>query len=170
MQNENPYKAPASDPSVPKPISDFELASRWERLFAGVIDAVLFGAPAFLATKYLGLWVVPARHGPAPTEALISMAAFGFISYAVINFYLLHRFGQSFGKMVVGIKIVDLDNNKPSAIRILLIRQLPSFLLHPVPFAGNAYQMLDMLMIFGPAKRCIHDYLAGTKVVKEAKG
>lgn len=101
---------------------------------------------------------------------LISLAVFGFIAYVAINFYHLHKYGQSFGKMVMGIKIVGLDDRKPGVLRLLLVRQLPAFLLHPVPFAGKAYQTLDMLFIFGPSRRCIHDYLARTKVVKEAKG
>jgi hypothetical protein len=37
-----------------------------------------------------------------------------------------------------------------------------SFLGNVIPF----YAFIDILVIFGSEQRCIHDYLAGTKVVE----
>jgi uncharacterized RDD family membrane protein YckC len=54
------------------------------------------------------------------------------------------------------------DGQIPSAGRLLGMRYVVNSLLGNVPF----YTLLDVLLIFGDERRCIHDYLAGTKVVE----
>jgi hypothetical protein len=39
-------------------------------------------------------------------------------------------------------------------------------LLPLVPFLGGLVALVDVLFIFGPSKRCLHDLVAGTKVVE----
>ena len=42
------------------------------------------------------------------------------------------------------------------------MRYIVNSLLGNIPF----YTVLDVLLIFGNERRCIHDHLAGTKVVE----
>ena len=35
-----------------------------------------------------------------------------------------------------------------------------------VPFIGGFYSIIDSLMIFGEQRRCIHDYIADTIVIR----
>jgi hypothetical protein len=34
-----------------------------------------------------------------------------------------------------------------------------------LPFVGSLIAVLDLLFIFGPSRRCLHDQVAGTRVV-----
>ena len=60
----------------------------------------------------------------------------------------------------------------PSLARIVLLRALPlmiaGVLLSFVP-PGNIVLLIDGVVIFGHERRCLHDYIAGTKVVKAPK-
>jgi uncharacterized RDD family membrane protein YckC len=64
----------------------------------------------------------------------------------------------------MNIRIVNYsDGQVPSAGRLIGLRYvLNSFLGRIIPF----YAFVDVLLIFGNERRCIHDYLAGTKVVE----
>jgi uncharacterized RDD family membrane protein YckC len=74
--------------------------------------------------------------------------------------------GQTIGKKIVGIRIVDLDNNVPALAKILGLRYLPTRAAALIPIMGSIYSLVDALFIFFPNRRCLHDLIAGTKVVK----
>lgn len=75
--------------------------------------------------------------------------------------------GQTFGKMIMKTKIVTLDGHKPSLLRLLLLRYIPFWTSDW--FLDNwssAISLVNVLFIFRLDHRCLHDHLAGTKVVK----
>ena len=78
----------------------------------------------------------------------------------ITNFILLPMLaGQTIGKMLTGIRIVDGDGTPASAKRIAL-RQTAGYLLTVVSLG------LGFLMsIFSRKGRALHDYLAGTVVI-----
>ena len=47
-----------------------------------------------------------------------------------------------------------------------MLRLVPIHLISQVPFAGGFVGLADSLFIFRQDKRCIHDLIAGTKVVE----
>jgi len=47
----------------------------------------------------------------------------------------------------------------------VLLRQWVMGLLNAIPFIGNIIALVDPLMIFGDERRCLHDHIAGTKVI-----
>jgi len=51
-------------------------------------------------------------------------------------------------------------------VRIVLWRAFPIAALRSVPVAGPWLWLLEVLPIFGNDRRCIHDMIAGTDVVK----
>ena len=95
------------------------------------------------------------------------------ITYLVLNGYLLATRGQSIGKWLLGIQIVDADTNELLSIRrIVMQRVIPVFLL-PVPGIvtgippiGILLVLIDIAPIFREEPRCVHDMLAGSKVIR----
>jgi len=48
----------------------------------------------------------------------------------------------------------------------LLLRYLPTSIVASIPIVGGLIVLVDILFIFGSEQRCIHDLIAGTKVVQ----
>jgi uncharacterized RDD family membrane protein YckC len=67
---------------------------------------------------------------------------------------------------LLGIKDVRADGSRATLGRIFWLRYFVNTLLTVIPVVGGLYALVDMLMIFGPAKRCCHDYIADTIVVR----
>ncbi len=76
---------------------------------------------------------------------------------------ILTRDGQTLGKKIMKIRIVRFDDgSNPGFGRAIGLRVFLNGLLGFIPF----YALVDVLFIFGSQQRCIHDYIAGTKVVQ----
>jgi len=92
----------------------------------------------------------------------------GVIAYAVLNGWLLHTRGQTVGKAMLGLVIVDNTSGKKASLwKLLLIRMwfFPSLLLLGItPYAIVPF--IDHAMIFTPSRRCLHDRICGTSVIK----
>lgn len=82
-----------------------------------------------------------------------------------INIYLMRKNGQTIGKKIVGIKVVRVDGSPVSLYRIFFLRYLLNTFFTLIPGVGPVYSLIDSLMIFGDARRCVHDYLADTIVI-----
>ena len=80
----------------------------------------------------------------------------------IVQWVLIASHGQSFGKKIMNIKIVDDINLKNAgAVRNLVLRTWVNALL-----MGNAiYVLVDSLLIFQKDRKCLHDYIAKTKVI-----
>jgi uncharacterized RDD family membrane protein YckC len=83
----------------------------------------------------------------------------------VLNWRLLERSGQTIGKKALGMKIVDLSGALPPFGKLVALRYVLPILIAQIPFLGGLFALADALFIFGAERRCIHDYLAGTRVV-----
>lgn len=149
-----------------------ELATRRRRLGAVLIDgaiAMTWGVPVAMA---LGTWQYVGTKTPPPLVPTITGAVIGMIFFALTHGYFLQRDGQTIGKKLLGIRIVDLAGNVPSLSRVLGLRYLPIFLmplLAMVPGLQMGIQVssvVDLLFIFRRDHRCIHDLIAGTKVIR----
>jgi uncharacterized RDD family membrane protein YckC len=85
--------------------------------------------------------------------------------FLTLNGYLLYTRGQTIGKVVVKTKIVDMGGKIPSFARLVLLRYLTPMLVGAIPIIGGIFGILNPLFIFGKERRCVHDYMAGTRVV-----
>ncbi len=85
------------------------------------------------------------------------------LAICIAQLYLLIVSGQTLGKKMMGIKIV-MENTKKNGgfVPNVLLRVLVNSALGIVPFYG----LVDILFIFREDRRCIHDLIAGTIVVK----
>lgn len=147
-------------------------AIRWLRLAAILIDACI-GFAVIVPMMYVGgYWEAAFEAGRSggfgimPLGTTLLWAVIGFAVFALIQGYPLHANGQTWGKKVVSIRIVDLQGNKPSLVDLLGKRYLPTHAIANIPCLGTIYVLVDSLMIFRQDQRCLHDLIAGTRVVR----
>ncbi|WP_369975965.1 RDD family protein [Xanthomonas bundabergensis] len=171
MNDPNPYQAPEAPlPSAPPALDGAPvLAGRGERLGAALIDGVISLVtflPLAAVTGYFGRVMDAARGGEQiPFLVMAGYVALAFVVFVVVQAYPLAKTGQTWGKKLLWIRIVDLHGAQPPLWRLLLLRYLPSQVLSLVPVVGNFYALIDALFIFRQDKRCLHDLIAGTQVV-----
>jgi uncharacterized RDD family membrane protein YckC len=161
----NVYKTPESD-LTPEINENNQLASRWKRFWASMIDGLIIMLIAMPIMYYTGGFEGIADGKQPSLEYSLMMGLVGMISFILFNAKLLIQNGQTIGKKLLGIKIVDLNGDVPSLKKHLLARYAVYFLLAQVPIIGPLFSTINILFIFGKQKRCVHDLVAGTKVVK----
>ncbi|GJQ62020.1 MAG: hypothetical protein SCALA702_10730 [Melioribacteraceae bacterium] len=86
--------------------------------------------------------------------------------FLLLNGYFLYKYGQTIGKRLLKIKIVSVDNTRTPFIRVYWLRYFLFALCSGVPVLGFFFSIFDPLLIFRKDRRCLHDILAGTKVVE----
>jgi uncharacterized RDD family membrane protein YckC len=164
----NPYQSPLTASERIVPGSALPLASRLSRLGAILIDGIIsivISLPVMFFTGYIQRTM---QNNVAPSE-IIYMTIFGIVLFIGIHGYLLASRGQTVGKMLAGIKIVDhrTDDLLPIG-KLIGLRYLPIWIISIIPFVGIILVWVDALFIFGRNRRCVHDYIAGTKVIVRA--
>ena len=142
-----------------------DLAPRTGRLIASIFDS-LVALVAIVPAIYFsgGIDQIVAGEPPTFTYSL----ALGVVTvtwFGLVNGRLLASKGQTLGKWILGIKIVDLEGNVPSVRHHLIARYLVYFVPGQIPRAGVILSTANILWIFGKQRRCLHDYVAGTRVV-----
>ena len=131
-----------------------ELASRGRRLGAAFIDGLLFAIP-YAMVKYGGGFV--ANLG----GFILFLALFGY------QCWLVTQQGQTIGKRQLGIRIVAAeDGSNPGFVRVVVLRTFVNSLIAIIPLYG----LIDVCFIFRGDRRCVHDWIARTKVVTVAAG
>jgi uncharacterized RDD family membrane protein YckC len=153
-----------------------ELASLGQRFGAALIDGTL-KALCWLPTAS-AIWAVVGeeiRAGRQPSPAELMAAMDGvlikslpfLITLAVAQGVLIARRSQSIGKLIIGIRILRVRSNRPAGfVHGFLLRGTIPWVLEQIPFLGAMFWCLDVSFIFGRERRCGHDFIAGTKVVK----
>lgn len=160
----HPWAAVADTVSV---VEELELAEPLSRLAAffvdGIVSFVMIGLPALI--------LVLATDGVAESNLVISMsesstawllAALGLFSWAWITALLVARSGQTIGKRLLEIRVVRSDGSPASLGRIFWLRNVVNAFLGVIPLYG----LVELLFIFGPRRRCVHDLIADTIVVR----
>lgn len=157
----NPYSPPSSD--LQTPATELELAERSTRLGAAIIDSLI--AIAVIVPLVLMLDLQP-ENGEMSFLANLSLMVLSLAIFIAIHGYLLKTSGQTIGKKILNIKIVGLDNELRPLPDLILKRYVPVSAVGLVPVVGSFLPLVDALAIFRNDRRCIHDLIAGTKVVK----
>jgi uncharacterized RDD family membrane protein YckC len=153
---------------VPSIVGAPPLASRGSRLGAATIDTIIMSAIEFPIMYVGGFWqtaIDAAKyHEQIPFVTLLPWIGFGLSVFVLVQGYPLVRDGQTWGKKLVSIKIVDLLGRKPS-IPQLCVRYGVAMLVGGIPIFGRLATLVDTCLIFRGDKRCGHDLVAGTRVV-----
>jgi uncharacterized RDD family membrane protein YckC len=145
-------------------VIDPNLADRGSRLGAVLIDGLI--ACICVAP---GVVVILIGGDDNDTTKVIGGLLIGlaFLALAVVQIYLLSTRGQTIGKKIVGVKIVRYaDNSSPGFVYACLLRAIVPGMISGVPILGGIFSIVDICFIFGEERRCLHDLIAGTKVVK----
>jgi uncharacterized RDD family membrane protein YckC len=157
----------AADVVAGPAVLDPNLAARSTRLIAVIIDSAIVGVVFGILAAIMG--AMGAMIDPETGSGAGGMIAVGGlmaiigIAYTVYVIYTLTKFGQTPGKKIMGIKIVKYETGENGGfVPNVLLRYFVNGLLGAIPM----YQLVDVCLIFRDDRRCIHDLLAGTKVVR----
>ena len=153
----------------------------WRRLFAGVADSLIF-YPLLVVDG----WVWSAEPSPVALLAWSAIAFFALTFYSV----LMHsQDGQTLGKMIFGVKVLDVSESRLPTLRqaamrdvgiialnvggylylvYVVLAQDPSSLPDQLlSWAEFAWFMLEVVtMLWNIQRRAFHDLLANTVVVR----
>lgn len=157
--SENPYAAPSAVVADVENTGAIEKAERGTRLVSAIVDG-LVGIPIAILI-FFGM-----SDATNPNFALIGFGMLLALGLLVVNIMLLHKDGQTIGKKLMKIKIVQVDGSRAGLGRTFGLRMIVNGLLSAIPFVGSIYGLVDLLFIFGEERRCVHDYIAGTIVIK----
>ncbi|MCH8247730.1 MAG: RDD family protein [Bacteroidetes bacterium] len=141
------------------------LASKGQRFLASMVDGLIGLVITFPIIYFTGGFKVIASGVQPSFSYTLFSSVVGILAFSLVHGMLLVRNGQTVGKKFIGIKIVDLSGNLPTITSHLLPRYAVFFLLGLVPVVGIFIFGINILFIFGKQRRCIHDYIAGTRVV-----
>jgi uncharacterized RDD family membrane protein YckC len=166
----NPYAPPqAIVHDVVDPAAGIQLADRGTRLGAALLDGLIFGFMVYL--PFMFSVFVNGTTSPGPGRAAVfgapgwiglSLTGIGFIVWMFFTVKFLGENGQSIGKKACKIKLLRTDGSEVSISRVLIGRNVINGILGIIPLYG----IIDVLFIFGNARRCVHDYIADTIVIK----
>ena len=150
-----------------------ELAGRGRRLGAYIIDTIIAGivliAVAYFNPGPLGVTMLDIMREPTTQQMSTAGSIWFLIIIMAINSYLLVTKGQTLGKRMLGIRIVDAaSNGAATAVKLLGLRYVLVLLVMAIPIIGQLLGLIDVLFIFRSDRRCVHDLIAGTKVVSNS--
>jgi uncharacterized RDD family membrane protein YckC len=163
----NPYAAPQTIDLEAIP-QELPLASRWARLGAVLIDGIVHVVVILplLILAFGGWSSYLAKAGTIGVVMTALLQLGSFIVFLLIHGYLIKTRGQTIGKLALGIKMVRNDESPADFQRLALMRYLPQYAVTAIPLAGGLLYVIDVLFIFRKSKRCLHDDIADTIVVK----
>jgi uncharacterized RDD family membrane protein YckC len=183
----NPYAPPAADidPVAIQPVDQgAPLADRWTRLGAAIIDSLVNGIPMIIASiagiaiafgggLSRGMFSDP-QNPPSPDVVLeqlipvfvaIGVGCLGMLGIGIFQLYRIATTGQTLAKKWLHIKIVNIDNSPVTFGSGVGMRAILIWCITSIPYLGLIFWMVDILLIFRDDRRCLHDLMAGTKVV-----
>lgn len=161
----NPYAPPSAHVEDMATSGTGELAGRGARLGAAMIDVVIL-LVVFVVVAAVTPWSPfksPASRMGMPhlIDSLV-----GMVIFALTQFYPLATRGQTIGKMLLGLRIVRTSGERASLGRLLGVRYGVGWLISIIPVIGQVYSFADSLFIFRESRKCLHDNIADTIVVK----
>jgi uncharacterized RDD family membrane protein YckC len=164
MSEQNPYSAPEAAVADVH-VGEVRLAGRGERLGGAIIDGLIMLA-ILLPAMFMGGYFSGVMQGVQPSFGKQALwQVIGFAVFVAVQGYPLAQSGQTWGKKLLKMKIVDLSGNKPEFGKLIAMRYLTTQAIALIPFLGQLYGLVNVLFIFAADKRCLHDHIAGTRVV-----
>ena len=186
------YSPPGSDVNagVSASAQGAEPAGRGTRLTAATLDGLLISVP-LLPLLAVGIYygvrtqmeAVRAGMGEKVSEVpfvgtseltilLVGAAVIGFrgaLGIAIYQWTLIARTGQSLGKKWTGIRIERIDGSRITFGTGVVLRNWVPKVMGAFPYLGMLFHLFDCLFIFREDRRCLHDLIAGTRVVRHLR-
>jgi len=166
------YQAPYAAQAVAAPQSELELASRWVRLGAQIVDNIFCMLLMIPGLIWMVIGIVsqqatdPNQIDWVPLVGSVGLMGLGVLIVLGIQIWQLTTRGQTVGKRLLGIRIVKYpDDSAPGFVGAFVMRALIPGFIGAIPWVGGLFSLVDICFIFREDRRCIHDLIAGTKVV-----
>lgn len=145
------------------------LAGAGERIGARIVDSL----PIFVIAIVAAL-IVHAFRNTAELMTLVNIAL--ALAYLVYQVVLMTKYGQTFGKKLLGIRVVNADGDNPGFVKYVLVREfgynLIVGILGVIPILGALISIgalvanIVLLFMVKRDRRVLWDLLADTYVVK----
>lgn len=165
-QQQNPYGPAASNPYAPPQQPAYGsygastdmhvLADRGTRLGARLIDQGLLIGCLLIMAPFL------ASNNEGVIAAGVGLALVAALGLGIYQWVLIAQSGQSLGKKWTGIKIVKVDGSDVDFMSGVILR---NWVIGAINAVVGIVGIVDVLMIFAEDRRCLHDHIAGTKVI-----
>lgn len=173
MEASNPY-APPSAPvrDIPQPGASMELAGRGTRLGAtfldGLVSTLLTYVPFLFVVDFTQLIGSDGQLNYAPLlqPAVALSVVPGALLFLGITTWLVIRNSQTIGKKLLGIKVVRTNGDRAGLGRIFWLRNVVLALISLIPLVGGVVVLIGYLLIFRESRKCLHDQIADTIVIK----
>jgi uncharacterized RDD family membrane protein YckC len=167
MSEDNHAAPPGAPGDIPGPTVDLKLATLGQRFLGALIDGVIMMAviSAYAALSDRSVSATPGE--VVEMSDLLELSLIVMLVYLGLHGYLLHTCGQTIGKRLAGTRIVSAtDGQIPPLGKIFGLRFVPIQLAGLIPGIGVFVAFIDVLFIFRGDRRCLHDFIAGTRVVQ----
>ncbi|PIT56933.1 RDD family protein [Snodgrassella alvi] len=174
---------------------EVELASPWNRISAYIINSLLLTLVAligFILSLIFVKFVLRSESENIIVISSIICISITLLIYAIFQFIQMSKTGQSFGKRLMGIKVIGLDGQNPGFVGTVLLREgvfniidkiisviVVYIFVHLFNFPEIATELLltyllpfiCLIMLFRKStnQRTLQDYLARTIVIKAEK-
>ena len=161
---QSPAQPPAQSPAG-------NSASRAKRLAAVCIDWLLMSIYMVPVAEHYNLntlveqALTSPETSPLSPELALTIFAWQCGLFLLVNAYWLANYGQTIGKYLLKIAIVDLEGRRLSLPALILNRYFTQWALTFLGPIGPLLRVLDWLLIFRADHRCLHDLLAKTRVI-----
>lgn len=142
-------------PEIPEVV---EYAGFWRRVGAQIIDTFILNVVVFFGAFVMGIGAgVTGLVEPSALTVLGGL--FGGVVPVVYFVWFWARTGATPGKMALGLRVVAADDQPPTGMQsfIRFLGTIPSSLVF---FLGYLWMLWDA------ERRCWHDILAGTRVIR----
>ncbi len=150
-----------SCPACEERTPQLELADRTARFWANFVDNALIMLPLLGGGAAEAL----AKDAHLPSGLFSAAGMMLMLGVLACQVYL-SKDGQSIGKRMRRIRVVRNDGGPASPVRIILMRNVLPVAVTALMPCGQFLSLIDYAMIFSNERRCLHDLIANTKVVK----
>ena len=161
----DPYRPPEAELAESTPPPGGELASLSARFLGSFIDSVIGLIVIYALLFAAGIWdqvIAPTTSPIVPVQ----IAVIGLLGFLTLHGYTLATRGQTLGKVVMKTRIVSVVNGEILPLwKVVALRYLPLTLVGVIPFVGSFAGLIDALFVFRQDRRCLHDFVAGTRVI-----
>lgn len=164
--------------AVTLPVAETDLADRGLRLLARILDEIfslLAAVPGLMMLGWSFVQALLTNQGEAfdqieNTDSAVGLLVLilGLFAITIVQIWLLSTRGQTIAKIVFGLRIVKVtDGTRPGFLHGWLLRNFVPGLAELLPWGlGFVFAIIDACFIFRQDRRCLHDFIAGTRVVK----
>lgn len=160
----NPYQPPLADYGL-SPYGAADLDQQWPAdrgsRFAGALVDSLLGMATLIPG---GILAALLENDLQPFG--YALMALCFLAFEIYQMVLISTTGQTLAKRWLKMRIVKMDGSPVGFGAGVALRSWVPGVIGALPYLGGIFSLVDALFIFGQESRCLHDLIAGTKVIK----